>query len=49
MSIPEIVLTSDLTSEVVEFWGFKYKEMKQELETLKVRSPGFKYGYFPFF
>ncbi|KAJ7771488.1 hypothetical protein B0H16DRAFT_1770984 [Mycena metata] len=32
---PGILLTSDLTPEVVEFWGFKYKEAKQELETLK--------------
>ncbi|KAJ6546866.1 hypothetical protein B0H19DRAFT_244231 [Mycena capillaripes] len=35
MSTPGIVLTSDLTAEVVEFWGFKYKEAKQELDVLK--------------
>ncbi|KAJ7042091.1 hypothetical protein C8F04DRAFT_116032 [Mycena alexandri] len=32
---PGILLTPDLTPEVVEFWGFKYKEVKQELEALK--------------
>ncbi|KAJ7184469.1 hypothetical protein C8R46DRAFT_1343544 [Mycena filopes] len=31
-----LALSSDLTPEVVDFWGFKYKEVKQELEALKV-------------
>ncbi|KAJ7118885.1 hypothetical protein C8R44DRAFT_878417 [Mycena epipterygia] len=35
MTTPGIVLTSNLASEVVEFWGFKYKEVKEELEALK--------------
>ncbi|KAJ7460845.1 hypothetical protein B0H11DRAFT_153978 [Mycena galericulata] len=32
---PEIMLNSDLTAELVEFWGFRYKEVKQELDNLK--------------
>ncbi|KAJ6606297.1 hypothetical protein DFH09DRAFT_1353457 [Mycena vulgaris] len=35
MSTPGIVLAPGLTSELVEFWGFKYKEVKEELEALK--------------
>ncbi|KAF7353763.1 Dolichyl-diphosphooligosaccharide--protein glycosyltransferase subunit WBP1 [Mycena venus] len=31
------VLTPDLTSEMVEFWGFKYKQAKQEVEDLQTR------------
>lgn len=32
----EISLDSALAPELVEFWGFKYKETKEELEKLKV-------------
>ncbi|KAJ7144897.1 hypothetical protein C8R43DRAFT_558932 [Mycena crocata] len=42
MSTPAIVLNSDLTSELVEFWGFKYKEAKQQLEEVKQQLEDFK-------
>ncbi|KAJ7491135.1 hypothetical protein FB451DRAFT_632489 [Mycena latifolia] len=35
MSTAGIVLTPELTSELAEFWGLKYKEVKQELDALK--------------
>ncbi|KAJ6620344.1 hypothetical protein B0H10DRAFT_1791874 [Mycena sp. CBHHK59/15] len=38
MSTPGIMVNPDLTPELVEFWGFKYKEIKQELEDLKVAA-----------
>ncbi|KAK7024087.1 Dolichyl-diphosphooligosaccharide--protein glycosyltransferase subunit WBP1 [Favolaschia claudopus] len=37
MSEPGIVVHPNLTNEVVEFWGFKYREAKQENETLQTR------------
>ncbi|KAJ7778698.1 hypothetical protein DFH07DRAFT_537734 [Mycena maculata] len=37
---PGIVLNPDLTPELVEFWGFKYKELKQELDALKIQKTG---------
>ncbi|KAF8191544.1 hypothetical protein K438DRAFT_1970531 [Mycena galopus ATCC 62051] len=37
MSDLEIALPPILTSEMVEFWGFKYKEARQEIEALKTR------------
>ncbi|KAJ7348967.1 hypothetical protein DFH08DRAFT_998260 [Mycena albidolilacea] len=37
MSSSTVVVPSNLTSEMVEFWGFKYREAKQEIEALKTR------------
>ncbi|KAK7013851.1 hypothetical protein R3P38DRAFT_3362753 [Favolaschia claudopus] len=37
MSDPGIVVHPNLTNEAVEFWGFKYREAKQENETLQTR------------
>lgn len=39
MSGSTVVVPSNLTSEMVEFWGFKYREAKQEIEALKVLNP----------
>ncbi|KAJ7471235.1 hypothetical protein B0H11DRAFT_2237533 [Mycena galericulata] len=35
LKTPGIVLNPELTSELIEFWGFRYKEVKQELDNSK--------------
>jgi hypothetical protein len=35
--MPEISLDASFAPELVEFWGLRYKEIKEELEIMKVR------------
>ncbi|KAJ7611663.1 hypothetical protein FB45DRAFT_313780 [Roridomyces roridus] len=39
-----VLVTPELTQELVEFWGFKYQEMRQELDDMKAQDNRPSYG-----